>query len=129
MTKGGGLLTEDRVDRVHGDLVLGRIADEPLGVGEGDVGGRGAVALVVGDDLNSVMLPDADAGVGHPEVDADRRPLALGHLRLLSSHGNRSLAFGVRRKMGMAALSVFCMVRFALPLFDFDFEREWGGRG
>ena len=54
--------TEDGVGGVHGDLVLGGVADEALGVGEGDVGGRGTVALVVGDDLDPVMLPHADAG-------------------------------------------------------------------
>jgi len=37
------VLTEDGVDGVHGDLVLRGIADEALGVGEGDVGRRGAV--------------------------------------------------------------------------------------
>ena len=64
---------------VHGDLVLGGVADEPLGVGEGDIGRRGAVALVVGDDLHPVVLPHADARVGGAEIDPDRRTLALCH--------------------------------------------------
>ena len=52
-----------RVGGVHGDLVLGRIADETLGVGEGNIRGRRAVTLVVGDNLNAVVLPDTDATV------------------------------------------------------------------
>ena len=34
-------LTKDRIARVPGDLVLGGIADEALGVGEGDAGWSG----------------------------------------------------------------------------------------
>ena len=36
-----------------------------------------AVALVVGDDLAALLLPDADAAVGSAKVDADRQ---LAHL-------------------------------------------------
>jgi len=62
---------EDGVDGVHGDLVLGGITDETLRVGEGDVGGGGAVTLVVGDNLDTVVLPDGNARVGSTEIDTD----------------------------------------------------------
>jgi hypothetical protein len=74
---------EDRVGRVHRRLVLGRIADHALGIGERDVRRGRAVALVVGDDLDAVVLPDADARVGRAEIDADRRAL---HLLIVLSH-------------------------------------------
>ena len=66
------MLTKDGVDGVHGDLVLGRISDEALGVGEGDVRGRGAVTLVVGDNLNAVITEDTYARVGSSKVDTNR---------------------------------------------------------
>merc|ERR1712100_428144 len=55
---------EDGVDWVHRTLVLGGIADETLCVGESDVARGGTVTLVVGDDLNAIILPDANATVG-----------------------------------------------------------------
>ena len=84
------VLTEDSVDGVRGGLVHGRVADEPHGVGEGDAGGRGEVALVVGDDLDTVVRRP---GVGRPEVDADRRPLVLRarHLRATYAYGKGRL--------------------------------------
>ena len=52
---------EDRVVGVHRDLVLGRITDQTLVVGERDVGWCRAVTLVVGDDLYAIILPDTNA--------------------------------------------------------------------
>lgn len=62
---------EDGVVRVHSDLVLCGITDQTLGVGEGNERGRGAVALVVGDDLNAVISEDTHTGVGGTQVDTD----------------------------------------------------------
>jgi len=53
-----------RVVRVHGDLVLCGVTDETFGVGERNIGGSCPVALVVGDDLNTIILPDTDTAVG-----------------------------------------------------------------
>ena len=50
-----------RVVGVHGDLVLCGITDETLSLRERDIGGSRPVTLVVGDDLNTIVLPDTDA--------------------------------------------------------------------
>ena len=62
---------EDGVVWVHGDLVLGGISDETLRVCEGNERGCCAVTLVVGNDLDTVILPDTDARVGGAQVNAD----------------------------------------------------------
>ena len=79
---------------VHGGLRLGGVADEALGLREGDVRGGGAVALVVGDDLDAVVLPDTDAGVGGAEVDAYGFSVNLSHGWLV--------LFGMGRVMGLS---------------------------
>ena len=63
-TQAGERAAAHRVHRVHRHLVLRCIADEALGVGEADIRGRRAVALVVGDNLDTVILPHADAPAG-----------------------------------------------------------------
>jgi hypothetical protein len=50
---------EDSILRVHRDLILGGITNETLSVGKGDKGWGGSVALVVGNNLNSVISEDA----------------------------------------------------------------------
>merc|ERR1711963_1007132 len=75
------LRVEDSVGRVHRNLVLGGVPDQPLSVGEADVGGGCSVALVVRDDLNLAMLEDTDTGVGCPKVDS--HGVVLTHLQVL----------------------------------------------
>lgn len=65
-------LTENGVVGVHGDLILGGVPDETLGLREGHIAGRRAVALIIGDDLDLAVLEDADAGVGRAKIDTDR---------------------------------------------------------
>lgn len=62
---------EDSVVGVHGDLVLGGITDETLGVGETDERGGGAVTLVVGNDFNAVITEDTHTGVGGSQINTD----------------------------------------------------------
>ena len=64
-------LTKNGVGGVHGGLIFGRISDETFGVGEGDVGGRRPVALIVGDDFHLAMLENANAGIGGAQIDTD----------------------------------------------------------
>jgi hypothetical protein len=53
---------KDCVLRVGGQLILGGVADQTLSLGgEGDVGRRDTVTLVVGDNFNSAVLENSDA--------------------------------------------------------------------
>jgi hypothetical protein len=73
-------LTKHGVGRVHGDLVLSSVTNEALRIRERNITRRRPVSLVVGNDLNAIMLPDSDATVGSAEIDTNRRTFALsGH--------------------------------------------------
>jgi hypothetical protein len=62
---------KDGVGWIAGTLVLGRVADETLGLSERDIGRGGPISLIVRDDLHTFILPDANAGVGGSKVDTD----------------------------------------------------------
>jgi len=62
---------EDSVDGVLSNLVFGSISNESFSLSECDIGWGGSVSLIVGDDLNSLILPDADAGVGGTQINTN----------------------------------------------------------
>ena len=54
-------------------LVFGDLTDEALTVAESYVAGRDIVTHVVLDDVDLVLAPDADAGIGRAQVNSDPR--------------------------------------------------------
>lgn len=68
---------ENSVVGVHGDLILGGISNESLRVVESNIGRGGSVTLVVGNDFDSVVLPDSDTGVGGTEINSDMSAVRL----------------------------------------------------
>jgi hypothetical protein len=82
---------EDGVVGVHGDLVLGGISDKSLRVVESNVGRGGSVTLVVGNDFDSVVLPDSDTGVGGTEINSNYQQLVI------DSNGNDVVTYPTAR--------------------------------
>ena len=67
------LSVEDGVVRVHDDLVLGSITNQSLPLTKGDIRGGGTVTLVVGNNFNTVILPDTDiTAEGKMSVKSDQ---------------------------------------------------------
>jgi hypothetical protein len=62
---------KDGVLGVTCSLVLGGISDKTLFLSEGNVRGGGVEALIVSDDLDLVVLPDTNAGVGGAKINSD----------------------------------------------------------
>lgn len=50
-----------RVVGVHGNLVLCGVTDETFIIEEGDIRRCRAITLVIGNDLNTIVLPNTDA--------------------------------------------------------------------
>ena len=84
--------TEDSVCRVHGHLILGRVANEALRIRKGDITRGGPVTLVVGNDLDAIMLPHSDTTICSAEVDADGRTLPLAGHGEIGKKGARGAA-------------------------------------
>lgn len=49
-----------RVVRIHSNLIFGGVSNQTFGVAEGNIRGCGTVTLIVGDDLNAIILPYTD---------------------------------------------------------------------
>mmetsp|Transcript_20197 Transcript_20197/g.58557 ORF Transcript_20197/g.58557 Transcript_20197/m.58557 type:complete len:686 (-) Transcript_20197:20-2077(-) len=63
---------EDSVGGVHGSLGLGGISNQTLSFGKGNVGRSGTVTLVIGNNFDTIILPDTYTRVGGSEIDTDR---------------------------------------------------------
>jgi len=62
---------EDGILRVHGNLVLGGITDQSLSTREGNIGRGGTLSLVVGDDFDTIVLPDTDTRIGGTQINSN----------------------------------------------------------
>lgn len=71
------LHTEDSVERIHSDLVLGSVADESFGISESNIRRRRSISLIIGNNLNTIMLPNSNTRVSGTEIDTDGRTLSL----------------------------------------------------
>ncbi|KAH7437991.1 hypothetical protein KP509_05G100000 [Ceratopteris richardii] len=66
-------LTENCVDRIHGHLVLRSIAYQVFRISKGNAGRGSTVPLIIGDNLHTIILPDAHTRVGGTKVDINSR--------------------------------------------------------
>jgi len=62
---------KDGVGSVHGSLGLCGITDKTLGFSEGAVTWSGTITLIVGNDLDTIILPDTNTGIGGSKINSD----------------------------------------------------------
>merc|ERR1712137_123197 len=62
---------------IPGNLILRSITNETFGVGESNIRGSGTVALVICDDLNTIILPHTHTRIRGAKVNANCN--FLGH--------------------------------------------------
>jgi hypothetical protein len=55
-----------RVVRIHSNLIFGGVADQTFGVAEGNIRGCSTVTLIIGDNLNAIILPYTDTSEQNP---------------------------------------------------------------
>mmetsp|Transcript_66490 Transcript_66490/g.105215 ORF Transcript_66490/g.105215 Transcript_66490/m.105215 type:complete len:271 (-) Transcript_66490:42-854(-) len=83
------LHVEQGLRGVDGGLVLGCLSDEPFIICEGHIGRGNAIALVVGDDLYSAILVNANARISGTEIDANHWSINLLVLFLCKAGGKK----------------------------------------
>lgn len=62
---------EDGIVGILGHLIFGWVSDESFCFCEGNIRWGGSVALIIGDDLNPIILPDSYTRVGGAQVDSN----------------------------------------------------------
>lgn len=65
------LSIEDSIVWIFGCLVFGCISDKSFSVSEANIRWGSSVSLIVGDDLDLVILPHSNTGVCCSEIDSD----------------------------------------------------------
>jgi hypothetical protein len=66
------LRIEHCVSRIHRRLVVCCVAHQEVSFGECDIRRRRSVPLVIGDNLDGVVLPHPDTRIGRPQVNSNR---------------------------------------------------------
>mmetsp|Transcript_13694 Transcript_13694/g.18984 ORF Transcript_13694/g.18984 Transcript_13694/m.18984 type:complete len:86 (-) Transcript_13694:80-337(-) len=56
---------------VHGNLILSCISNQSFVISEGHIRWSGSVSLVIGNDFNSIILPDSDTAVSCSKIDSN----------------------------------------------------------
>mmetsp|Transcript_16464 Transcript_16464/g.24184 ORF Transcript_16464/g.24184 Transcript_16464/m.24184 type:complete len:101 (-) Transcript_16464:75-377(-) len=70
------------VGGVHSDLVFCSISDQPLCVSESHIARCGTVSLIIGNDLDTIILPYSYAAIGCTQINTDRFSINRGHGRI-----------------------------------------------
>jgi hypothetical protein len=85
---------ENSVNWVSSNLILSGITDKSFSISETNVRWGGSVTLIVGDDFNSVVDPNSDAGVGCSEINTNSGRISF----LLVGHVIEKICFNYESK-------------------------------
>mmetsp|Transcript_12746 Transcript_12746/g.19074 ORF Transcript_12746/g.19074 Transcript_12746/m.19074 type:complete len:90 (-) Transcript_12746:48-317(-) len=63
------LSVEHCIGGIHSDLIFRRITNETFSISKRYIGWSGSVSLIIGYDLNTIILPYSDAGISCSEIN------------------------------------------------------------